>query len=374
MEFMIAPKKFFWLLVFSALVLAACSPAAPTQTAAATPVPASAVISEGHIFPEKYTALSFLAAGVVKDVNIDQGDQVKQGDVLLRLDNADQAEAQVVAAQQAYDTFLRTAGSDHAGAWEAYMDAQKVREAAQKRWNEVNLRDIENRIEDRTQDLQDRQEDLDRAHKKFDSYKDRGRDDANYKNAEDDLDHAQSDYDEALKNLESTIRERDVPRASLDAALAAEAEFKYQYELGLDGPNAEKLALLKTQLASAQSTLSNFAITAPFDGLVMDLNVSPGDLVNPGASAVKLADTSAWYVKTSDLTELEVVKVAVGQPVSVVPDAIQDLALTGKVVQISQASTVQGGDVLYEVRILLDSLDPRLLWGMTVEVTFEPSE
>ena len=132
---MIAPKKFFWLLVFSALVLAACSPAAPTQTAAATPVPASAVISEGHIFPEKYTALSFLAAGVVKDANIAQGDQVKQGDVLLRLDNADQAEAQVVAAQQAYDTFLRTAGSDHAGAWEAYMDAQKVREAAASNQN-----------------------------------------------------------------------------------------------------------------------------------------------------------------------------------------------------------------------------------------------
>ena len=121
---MIAPKKFFWLLVFSALVLAACSPAAPTQTAAATPVPASAVISEGHIFPEKYTALSFLAAGVVKDVNIAQGDQVKQGDVLLRLDNADQAEAQVVAAQQAYDTFLRTAGSDHAGAAESIADAR----------------------------------------------------------------------------------------------------------------------------------------------------------------------------------------------------------------------------------------------------------
>jgi hypothetical protein len=54
-----------------------------------------------------------------------------------------------------------------------------------------------------------------------------------------------------------------------------------------------------------------------------------------------------------------------------VPDALPDLTMTGKVVEISQASTVQGGDVLYEVRIRLDDPDPRLLWGMTVEVTFE---
>jgi HlyD family secretion protein len=364
----------FLITAIAALALGACG--APKQPAApaSTPVPASGVIAEGHIVPAKYTTLSFLAQGVVTEVKVAAGDEVQQGDVLLRLDNADQAEAQVVAAQQAYDTLLRNASADHAASWQAYMDAQKAREAAQKRWNEVNLRDIENRIEDRTQDLADRQKDLEKAQKRFDEVKDRGRDDANYKAREDDLDHAQSDYDEALKDLESTMRERDVPRAALDAALAAEAEAKHQYELGLDGPNADKLGLLKAQLAAAQDLLSNYVITAPFSGVVMDLNASVGDEMSPSIYAIKLADTSDWYVETSDLTELEVVKVKPGQGASIVADALPDVTMTGRVTRINQAATVQGGDILYEVQLKLDSLDPRLLWGMTVEVTFETED
>lgn len=361
-------------LIFTGLALAGCAPATATPGVEATPLPDSAVIAEGHVFPEKYTTLVFLAAGRVGEVNVKQGDTVRQGEVLFRLDSAPQAEAQVVAAQQAYDAFVRTAGSEHAGAWQAYMNAQKTREAAQKRWNEVNLRDVENRIEDRTEDLQDRQEDLDKARAKFDSYKDRGREDANYKSAEDDLDHKQSDYDEALKNLESTIRERDVPRAALDAALSAEAEAKRQFELGLKGPNTEKLALLEAQVQAAQAALANYVVTAPFDGTLMDVGVSVGDMASPGGYALKLADTSAWYVKTSDLTELEVVKVALGQSVTVKPDALSDLTLDGTVTGISQASTLQSGDVLYEVRIKLEQPDSRLMWGMTVAVTFEAGE
>ena len=48
--------------------------------------------------------------------------------------------------------------------------------------------------------------------------------------------------------------------------------------------------------------------------------------------------------------------------------------LTGAVESISQAFTMQGGDVLYRVKVKVDEIDPRVLWGMTVEVTFEPME
>jgi multidrug resistance efflux pump len=68
-----------------------------------------------------------------------------------------------------------------------------------------------------------------------------------------------------------------VPRANLDAALAAEAEAKYQYELGLEGPNTDQLSLVKARLAAADETLSNYVIMH-FDGTVMDINVSAGEL------------------------------------------------------------------------------------------------
>lgn len=104
----------------------------------------------------------------------------------------------------------------------------------------------------------------------------------------------------------------------------------------------------------------------------MDVNINTGDQVGPENWAVKVADTSSWYVETSDLTELEVVKVALGQKVTFTPDALPDVEMSGVVESISQAFLAQGGDILYKVRIKLDKIDPRLLWGMTVEVTFEP--
>ncbi|HVN17008.1 MAG TPA: HlyD family efflux transporter periplasmic adaptor subunit [Anaerolineales bacterium] len=361
-------------LITAALFLTACGAQTSATTAAtATPAPSGTVIAEAHLKPVRATSLSFQAGGVVQDVNVKLGDQVKAGDVLLRLANADQAEAELVSAQQAYDSLARNASGDRAKLWQAYMDAQKARETAQKKWDDINVRDIENRIEDRQNDVEDRQTDLGQAQRDFDKYKDLNRDDPKYKDAQDKLDHAQSDYDIAVKNLESTMRERDVPRANLDAALAAEAEAKYQYDLTQNGPNTDELALAKARLATAQAALGNYEITAPFDGVVMALDVAVGDEANPQSWVIKIADTSTWYAVTSDLTELDVVNVSKGQLVTMTVDALPGLTMTGVVDSIAQASTTQGGDILYEVKVKLDQIDPRAMWGMTVEVTFKPS-
>ncbi len=54
-----------------------------------------------------------------------------------------------------------------------------------------------------------------------------------------------------------------------------------------------------------------------------------------------------------------------------VTDVLPDVKLTGTVQTISGAFTKQGGDIVYNVRILVDSpIDPRIRWGMTVEATF----
>jgi len=87
-----------------------------------------------------------------------------------------------------------------------------------------------------------------------------------------------------------------------------------------------------------------------------------------------VADTSQWYIETSDLTELEVVDVAEGQNVSILADALPEVEMRGVVEEISQSFKSQGGDILYTVRIRVDDIDPRMRWGMTVEVTFEPSD
>jgi multidrug resistance efflux pump len=174
----------------------------------------------------------------------------------------------------------------------------------------------------------------------------------------------------AERNLEDTIRERDGVRAEYDAALGLEAEAKHQYEISLDGPNADQLTLAKANLDAAKDALSNYVIIAPFDGVVADVNVKAGDQVGTDMRVVSLANFGEWIVETTDITELEVVKLSVGQKVTLVPDALLDVTLNGTVTEISQVYVQQGGDILYTVRIALTDGDPRLKWGMTMEATF----
>jgi multidrug resistance efflux pump len=105
--------------------------------------------------------------------------------------------------------------------------------------------------------------------------------------------------------------------------------------------------------------------------MVADVSVDVGQQVDPQTVAVSITDPNQWIVETNDLTELEVVNLAVGQKVTMVPDALPDIKLAGTIQTISNAFTKQGGDIVYNVRILVDNpVDPRLRWGMTVEATF----
>jgi multidrug resistance efflux pump len=104
----------------------------------------------------------------------------------------------------------------------------------------------------------------------------------------------------------------------------------------------------------------------------MEINVSVNEMVGPENWAIIVADTSQWYIETSDLTELEVVDLAEGQQVDILVDALPDIEMSGVVEEISQSFRSQGGDILYTVRIRVEDVDPRMRWGMTVEVTFEP--
>lgn len=383
-------KTIFMLTVIFTLALTACAnqPAETQQPAAQNIAAPVGVIAEGKLRPVQAVNLSFQARGTVAEVNVQIGDSVDQGDVLARLSNFDAAQAQVTAAnlellqaQQAYDQLLRTEGLGRADAWTAFMNAQIARAAAERRWEALNVDTIEDRIEDAEADLNDLEEDLQDAQEEFDKYKDLDKNNSRRVTAEDDLERAQETYNEAVRDLEEIVRERDTVRAALDAALAAEAEAKYQFELTVDGANQETLTLLsarlenaKAQVAAAEEALNNYQIVAPFDGVVAEVAVRVGEQVGAESRAVSVVDPSAWIVETTDITELEVVQLQVGQKVTFTPDALSEVTLEGVVSEISQSSYIQGGDVLYTVRIAVDEIDPRLKWGMTVEVVFESLE
>ncbi|HEY5270603.1 MAG TPA: efflux RND transporter periplasmic adaptor subunit [Anaerolineales bacterium] len=368
------------------LLLTACG-SITTVPSAATPTPAAdTVIAGGRLVPNQSVSLTFLASGRVEEVLVQRGEHVNQGQVLVRLSDRQQveaalagAQAQVIAVQQAYDLLVRTADLGHAQAWQTYMNAQRGRAAAQLAWDQLDLNTIQTDIDKAQADVTSRQKDLENAQADLNKYSNLPADNATRKSYEDLLRTAQTNYDTAVQKVVDLTNRRDAVNAALNIALAAEAEAKRTYENTQNGPDSDKLALaqaqldaLKAQAAAAQSALDNYDLKAPFTGTVADINVSVYQMVSPQTWVVALADTSQWYVDTSDLTEMDVVKISVGQSVKVTADALPGVTMTGVVESISGAANFQGGDVLYTVHIRLNDPDPSLRWGMTMEVTFSP--
>lgn len=380
-------KKLLFVVLAFSLLLAACAAQTTPAPAASAPVADSGVIAEGRVLPAENLLVFPQARGTVTEILVEEGQTVSKGEVLIRLGDREAAQANLAAAQleltqaqRAYDDFIRAAGLNAAAAWQEYQQAQIRRAAAQKEWEKVKPTDVQDEIDKAEADVRDLKKKLEDAQEEFDKYKDLKTDNPTRRKAEDDLRTAEANYNEALRKVEELRRRVDGPKAALDAALAAEAEARRKFENTLNGAaDPEQKALLearlnnaKAQTAAAEKALSNYDIRAPFDGVVTDVNVTVGELLGPEKFAVQMADFSAWYVETTDLNELEVVNIREGQQVEIRPDALEDLTLTGVVEHIGQSFRIQGGDVLYKVKIRLTEADPALRWGMTVEITFLP--
>jgi len=166
-------------------------------------------------------------------------------------------------------------------------------------------------------------------------------------------------------------------QAQVAVAQAQLAQAEAEHDRLVNGLPAEELAILKAQVdqaeaavAEAQATLSEAVLRAPFEGTVAALSIFPGETVMPGQALVSLADGQRLLVETSDLSERDVDKVAVGQAAVILVEAIgQDIEGTVESVE-SKASTI-GGDVVYKVTVSLLEPPPELRWGMSVDVEIE---
>ncbi len=125
-------------------------------------------------------------------------------------------------------------------------------------------------------------------------------------------------------------------------------------------------------LAAADLALSRAEIKAPIGGTISTISTEVGQIVNPGAPVVVMADFGSWEIKTTDLTELDVARVSVGAPVTIQFDAIPGEELDGTVIDVALISAISQGDVVYEVTIDLVGTDGLpIRWGMTAFVNVQ---
>ncbi|MEZ4770921.1 MAG: HlyD family efflux transporter periplasmic adaptor subunit [Caldilineales bacterium] len=134
---------------------------------------------------------------------------------------------------------------------------------------------------------------------------------------------------------------------------------------------AASVAEAEAALSLAKSNLASTELRAPFAGTITDLAVGQGEMVGPGQTVVTLADLNSLQVETTDLSERDVARVAVGQPVNVYVEALNS-DIAGTVRHIASQANIVGGDVVYTVVVSLDEQPAGLRWGMSADVDIAP--
>lgn len=342
-------RPFLMVLLHLSLLVGACSPTGsaviPTAEAAPPEISDSTIIAEGRLEPVHYADTAFTASGRVSEVLVEEGQEVKKGQELIRLGDASDtqyaaAQLELVSAEKALNDLANVSGTDLA---QAVIDLKEAEEEFDRAENYLTYLQNEDKVpqtETRSYLVQTR----------------RG-----------------YEYRTRTKHFKGPAPEDWIIEAENDLALkkAEQDAAQRTYDRLKGGADSEQLAVLQARLEAAQAGVAAFSVIAPFDGVVADLNARLGGSINAGEPAVTIADFSQWLVKTTDLTEIDVVALSEGQPVTVTLDAIPDAALTGEVLSIGQTFSENQGDIVYEVTILLTETDPAMRWGMTAAVTFE---
>lgn len=117
----------------------------------------------------------------------------------------------------------------------------------------------------------------------------------------------------------------------------------------------------------AKASLEQATLEAPFAGTVVEVNIAPGEYVQPTQVVMVIATLENLLIETTDLSELNVAGVEIGQPATVFVEALGE-EFPGKVTAISPISNTIGGDVVFKVTIELDEQPETLLWGMSADV------
>lgn len=125
----------------------------------------------------------------------------------------------------------------------------------------------------------------------------------------------------------------------------------------------------KLDLQNTQQQLENYQITAPISGKVVKKTSKAGDKLdnrNTNTIMATIADLSTLVVDIQ-INEMDILNIAVGQPVEITADAIENQTFTGYVQNIDIMGKNEEGVTTYPVKIYIDNTDNSMLMpGMNV--------
>lgn len=269
------------------------------------------------------STLNSMLEGTIEEVLVSEGDEVKEGDVLVRM-KSDIVDAKLQQAEGAQSAAQAQADMADAGA--------RSQEVAQAK--------------------------------------------AAY-------DYAQKMYD----RMKILLDQEAISQSEFDQVEAQYIAAKETYNMAREGARSEDKAAANGLVAQASgavaevnSYLDNAEIKAPMDGIVSAVNVDKGELISTGMPVASVTSPENPWVEVS-VEETQLSKVHRGDEVKVTFAAYPGEEYTGKITNVSQKpsfatkrATNENGafDILsYGVKVELTDMPAELYAGMTVMVDFE---
>ena len=309
----------------------------------------SVVTASGEIKPKNYANVNADSLGKVAEILVEEGDTVKRGQVILRLESI-----QPAAEVDAQKAFLRTVQAEAKGAQASLGAAKAFLDSARA-------------------DLVQARANLNRYRVEFERAA---------QLLEEDL-ISRSLYDQRRADFEVAQAVIESGRARVSQA---EAD-RLQRTSARDMVRA-RVAQARATLARISDILRKTTYTSPIDGVVTDLPVNVGENVvmgiqnSPGSRLFSVADLSVITAEVK-VDETDIVNVRLSQPAEVTIDAIPEGTFAGKVTEVGQsainratgqattANQISEEAKDFRVEITLDEPPPNLRPGLssTAKVT-----
>lgn len=298
--------------------------------------------------------LSSRVAGRVVELGVRQGDEVEQGQMLMRLDcsEPEAALAEAVARAHAARAQAEAAEAQTAAARRNVSAARAATSSTAARIEALRTRrDVAARQADRVASLGDHA---------AESQRDQLRSTAN------------GLAQEVVAASSSQRASRDQARAAAAQAEAAQA----QAQAASRSADAVDAAVRRARLM-----VEECRITAPRDGVVEEIFFEEGELPRPSAPLVRLVDlrevTATFY-----LPNAEIGAVHVGQRARVLADAFPDRPVEGEVITVSTRAEFTPRNIqtrsdrdrlVYPIEVRVDNRESpvTLRPGMPVQVTLQ---
>ena len=206
--------------------------------------------------------------------------------------------------------------------------------------------------------------------------------------AEADRDRARLDFarQQELRGKDAIAdRELEASQAQLKIAEARVAEAGERLKLVQEGPRAEDIAQGRARVEQARAAvvlaetqLDNTRLLSPLTGVVLSHNIEPGEYVSPGTPIVTVAELARVWVRAY-VNQTDLGRIRLGQKAAVRTDTFPDKIYEGTVGFIASEAeftpkTVQTVKervkLVFRVKVDLANPNGELKPGMPADVTF----